>query len=169
MNWIPDDWARLGARIRASREAQGFSRKKLSDMAGVSEKSIQTAEEGRVPRARWPQSLPVIEQALGWAPGSMRAILDGGEPVEAKGGQDDPPVEVGSLPRRMADNQIRMATDDLARDAARFARTVQQYADSVGSGGAASGEAHRLTIDLADLLRQAARLDGMRDLAGLVE
>ncbi|WP_406338693.1 helix-turn-helix domain-containing protein [Streptomyces sp. NBC_01620] len=60
-----------------SREALGYSRKKLSEVAGVSEKSIQVAEEGRTPRARWPQSLSLIEEALGWRRGCMVHILEG--------------------------------------------------------------------------------------------
>jgi transcriptional regulator with XRE-family HTH domain len=76
----PEAWARLGAKIREQREALGMSRRQLSEAAGVSEKSIQVAEEGRAPRARWPQSLRLIEPALRWAPGSMMEILAGGEP-----------------------------------------------------------------------------------------
>jgi transcriptional regulator with XRE-family HTH domain len=76
----PEAWARLGAKIREQREALGMSRRQLSEVAGVSEKSIQVAEEGRTPRARWPQSLRLIEAALRWEPDSMLRILDGGEP-----------------------------------------------------------------------------------------
>ncbi|WP_145499216.1 helix-turn-helix domain-containing protein [Streptomyces sp. CFMR 7] len=76
----PEAWTRLGTKIREAREAQGFSRKALSELSGVSEKSIQVAEEGREPRARWPQSLSLIEAGLGWAKGSMEHVLDGGEP-----------------------------------------------------------------------------------------
>lgn len=76
----PEAWARLGAKIREQRETLGMSRRQLSAEAGVSEKSIQVAEEGRTPRARWPQSLRLIETALRWAPGSMVHILEGGEP-----------------------------------------------------------------------------------------
>jgi DNA-binding XRE family transcriptional regulator len=78
----PEAWARLGAKIREQRETLGMSRRQLSAEAGVSEKSIQVAEEGRTPRARWPQSLRLIEAALRWAPGSMVHILEGGEPEQ---------------------------------------------------------------------------------------
>ncbi|MER6331828.1 helix-turn-helix transcriptional regulator [Streptomyces sp. NPDC001034] len=76
----PEAWARLGAKIRERREAMGLSRRQLSEAAGVSEKSIQTAEEGRMPRARWPQSLRLIENSLRWEAGSVERILEGGEP-----------------------------------------------------------------------------------------
>ncbi|MFH9134403.1 helix-turn-helix transcriptional regulator [Streptomyces sp. NPDC017524] len=77
----PVAWARLGKAIRATRESQGLSRNALAVAAGVSEKSIQVAEEGRIPRARWPQSLTLIERALGWDPGNMQTILGGGSPT----------------------------------------------------------------------------------------
>ncbi|MEW2421287.1 helix-turn-helix transcriptional regulator [Streptomyces nigra] len=76
----PEAWARLGAKIRERRESMGMSRRQLSERAGVSEKSIQVAEDGRTPRARWPQSLRLIERALHWEPDSMLRILEGEEP-----------------------------------------------------------------------------------------
>lgn len=82
MKWKPEDWTRLGARIRQSREDRGLSRKKLSERSGLSEKSIQLTEEGRVP-TRWPKSLHTLEDALGWAPGSVMDVLDGREPAFA--------------------------------------------------------------------------------------
>jgi transcriptional regulator with XRE-family HTH domain len=74
----PEAWERLGARIRAERERQGLSRKKLADLAGVSPGSVQSAEGGVI-RGRWPQTLSAIERALGWEPDSMRNVLAGGE------------------------------------------------------------------------------------------
>lgn len=80
MNWNPDDWERLGTYIRAERESRGLSRRELALVSGISEKSIQLAEEGRVPKRRWPQSLNALEAALGWDRGGLKAILSGGEP-----------------------------------------------------------------------------------------
>lgn len=73
-----------------------------------------------------------------------------------------------NLPRRIGDNQISRAASDLARDADRLATDAGWYAASVAAGGPASGGAHRLAQGIADLLRQAARLDGMRDIAALL-
>ncbi|PWJ02427.1 hypothetical protein DKG34_38775 [Streptomyces sp. NWU49] len=73
----PEAWGKLGRTIRQHREEAGLSRRALAAKAGVSEKSIQVAEEGRVPRGRMPQSLSRIEEALDWAPGSSIAILKG--------------------------------------------------------------------------------------------
>jgi transcriptional regulator with XRE-family HTH domain len=73
----PEAWVKLGRTIRQHREEAGLSRRALAEKAGVSEKSIQVAEEGRVPRGRMPQSLSRIEEALGWGAGSSIAILKG--------------------------------------------------------------------------------------------
>lgn len=81
MNWAPEDWGRLGALLKEAREAQGLSRRAFAEETGLSEKAIQTAEEGRVPSARWPKSVDVMAAALGWATGSARAVLDGDRPT----------------------------------------------------------------------------------------
>ncbi len=73
-----------------------------------------------------------------------------------------------ALARRMVDNQIRTAAETLARDADRLARSARQYADDMATGTPESGGAYRLAQAAADLLRQASRLDGMRDIAGLI-
>ncbi len=86
MNRDPESWTRLGRAVRSDRQRQGLSRDQLAQQAGVSPKSIQSAEEGRVPRGRWPYTLDAIERGLGWASGSMQAILDGGMPTP----EDDP-------------------------------------------------------------------------------
>ncbi|URN11299.1 hypothetical protein LUW77_03130 [Streptomyces radiopugnans] len=48
----------------------------------MSESTIQNLE-GRAP-TRMPATMPKVERALGWAPGSARAIADGGEPAPLK-------------------------------------------------------------------------------------
>ena len=74
------------------------------------------------------------------------------------------------LARRMANNQIRMAADDLARDADRLAKAARVYADELAAGKTTnSGSARRLAQDAADVGRRAERLDGMRDIAGLID
>ncbi|MFC9285686.1 helix-turn-helix domain-containing protein [Streptomyces sp. NPDC057052] len=73
-------WGKLAAAARAAREARGLSQEALAELAGVSEGSVQNLEGGK-PRSRMPQTLARIEPHLGWAAGSARAVLDGGEPV----------------------------------------------------------------------------------------
>ena len=75
-------WAQLAAAIRSAREARGLSQVDLAELAGISEGSVQNLESGR-PRNRMPQTLAKIEPHLGWAAGSGRAILEGGEPTPA--------------------------------------------------------------------------------------
>lgn len=70
----PEAWARLGHSLREQREALGFSRRALAEKADVSEKSIQIAEEGRVP-TRWPLTIGPIARALGWEPATALQIV----------------------------------------------------------------------------------------------
>lgn len=136
----PEAWARLGVKIREQREKLGMSRRQLSEVAGVSEKAIQVAEDGRTPRARWPQSLQLIESALCWAPGSMRRILEGGEPRLAQvpfeadeGGprmqgwqlpEASGPIDAPGKPVGFRDLEL-MQSGYLAQDA--FVRQVKRY------------------------------------------
>ncbi|MEU8623239.1 hypothetical protein [Streptomyces sp. NPDC048669] len=68
-------WQMLGRAVRRERETQQLSRRALSERAEVSEKAIQTAEEGRVPASRWPQSLNRITTALGMGSGASEEIV----------------------------------------------------------------------------------------------
>jgi transcriptional regulator with XRE-family HTH domain len=73
-------WPRLAIAIRAAREARGLSQEALAALAGIAEGSVQNLEAGK-PRNRMPQTLVKIEPHLGWAAGSGRLILDGGDPI----------------------------------------------------------------------------------------
>ncbi|HET9207891.1 MAG TPA: helix-turn-helix domain-containing protein [Burkholderiaceae bacterium] len=75
-------WGKLAAAIRSAREARGLSQEALAALAGVSEGSVQNLEAGK-PRSRMPRTLSKVEPHLGWAEGSARAVLDGGEPTLA--------------------------------------------------------------------------------------
>jgi transcriptional regulator with XRE-family HTH domain len=74
------DWERLAAAVEAAREAKSLTQVALAEAAGVSESTVQNLESGKE-RTRVPASLPKVERALGWAPGSGEAILDGGDPT----------------------------------------------------------------------------------------
>lgn len=101
-------WARLATAIRAAREARGLSQEALAVLAGVAEGSVQNLEAGK-PRNRMPQTLAKIEPHLGWAAGSGRLILDGGDPIPAPdapaGDRDDvdPDKLRQKLPLRIVD------------------------------------------------------------------
>lgn len=81
MNRDPEAWARLGRLLREARERSGAGRSELALRLGVSDKAIQNAENGRVPDRRWPPTLKRIAAGLGWAPGSVDAVLAGKDPT----------------------------------------------------------------------------------------
>lgn len=94
-------WARLATAIRAAREARGLSQAALADRAGVAEGSVQNLESGK-PRNRMPQTLTKLEPALGWAEGSGRLILDGGDPILADTPADSVnETDAGTLRRKL--------------------------------------------------------------------
>ena len=74
---------KVGDQVVTRRAELGLSRAELARRADVDPKTLQTLEQDR----RWPQDVnrAKIEQALGWAPGSLEAIRDGGEPTTAVG------------------------------------------------------------------------------------
>lgn len=74
------DWARLAGAIEAARDELGMTQVGLAKAAGVSESTIQNLEYGKA-RKRSPVSLPKVERALNWAPGSGETVLLGGDPV----------------------------------------------------------------------------------------
>jgi len=86
------DWTRLPAAIRTARKRLGMTQVELAEAAGVSESTIQNLESRT--HSRMPASMPKVERALGWAAGSARAVVDGGEPIPL---QEEPAAEVTDL------------------------------------------------------------------------
>lgn len=113
MNRDPEAWARLGRAIRSDRESYGWTRAQLARAAHVSVGALQSAEQGRVPRRRWPQTVASVERSLGWAPGSARAILKGEAP------QSPPfPLEIKLLENALRNSSYLDVTDgDIAAEA----------------------------------------------------
>lgn len=115
-------WAQLATAIRAAREARGLSQVALAERAGISEGSVQNLEDASRRPGRIPPSLAKVEPHLGWAEGSGRAILGGGEPTPApvvhdasanlRGGSDR---LRGKLPLRIVDE---LESDDPLLDSA---------------------------------------------------
>lgn len=69
---------RLAALIRAWREQRGLSINRARRLAGVTRVTWTRWEQGTLPyRHHW----PVIERTIGWQPGSVAAVLDGGDPT----------------------------------------------------------------------------------------
>jgi transcriptional regulator with XRE-family HTH domain len=87
----PQAWGRLGGALRESRERQGLTQDELAQQAGVSTKSVQDVEAGKVPKARMPYTLAPIARVLGWPAGAVDSVLAGGDPP---GGWRTVPVEI---------------------------------------------------------------------------
>jgi transcriptional regulator with XRE-family HTH domain len=74
-----EDWERLGDYVVARRTALGMrDRRAFAAATGVTDRTLGKLENGRRVSA---STLGVVENHLGWAPGSCRRILSGGEPV----------------------------------------------------------------------------------------
>lgn len=79
-------WSRLGAAVRAERARLGY--RTLADLAartGLGVRTLSDLERGA--RDNYSaETLSAVEAVLGWAPGSVQRILDGGDPTRE---QDD--------------------------------------------------------------------------------
>lgn len=92
---MSEDWRRLADYVVARRVELGMrDRRSLAAATRVTDRTLGKLENGQ--RVS-PSTLAVIENAFGWAPGSCRRILAGGEPVvlsasaaAAAPGQGDP-------------------------------------------------------------------------------
>lgn len=97
------DWKRLARYVRARRNALGFSTaRQLADVAGLHRKTIEKIEGGRAVGAN---TLAVLENNLGWEPGSAGTILNGGLPDVIA-----PPATAGSSTQSAVRQQIINAT-----------------------------------------------------------
>jgi hypothetical protein len=73
-----EDWQRLADYVVARRVELGMrDRRALAEVTGVTERTLGKLENGQ--RVS-PSTLAMVENRLGWAPGSCRRILAGGEP-----------------------------------------------------------------------------------------
>lgn len=101
----PEAWERLAQLVRARREHEGWTQLDVVTRGGPSLDRLQAVEAARHTRYS-PRTLGKLERALGWGAGSIRAILEGGEPTLA---QDD------ATPRRESADEIAADVDaDLA-------------------------------------------------------
>lgn len=112
-----EDWKRLGDYVVARRIALGMrDRRALAAATGVTDRTLGKVENGRRVSA---STLGALENHLGWAPGSCRQLLAGGEPVMlaasvSSGPQYDDPTlqhisEVPGLPPDVVRGLIALA------------------------------------------------------------
>jgi transcriptional regulator with XRE-family HTH domain len=92
---MSEKWVRLGAAVRDAREAKGLTQGELGARVGVGNTTIANIERARVARAT--PTIRAVARELGWKPGSVEAILDGGDPVLADTQPAKPP-EPPALP-----------------------------------------------------------------------
>lgn len=107
---MTNDWDRLAGAIRERRLALGMTQQQLADAAGVTRSTIKNLEGARQPTKRPPSSIAAVEQALGWAPGSVRTVLDGGAPVIA----DQTPAATQEVPESLSSRLPASVLDELA-------------------------------------------------------
>ncbi|WP_046249576.1 hypothetical protein [Streptomyces sp. MBT28] len=78
---------------------------------------------------------------------------------------------IDDLTRRVVTNQLGEEAAAVGRDAEYLAQAYSQLAQDVAAGRTLGGEAYRLTQTATEILRRAARLDGLREtakVAGLI-
>jgi DNA-binding Xre family transcriptional regulator len=81
-----EDWRRLADYVVARRVELGMrDRRALAAATGITDRTVGKLEKGQ--RVS-PSTLAAIENELGWAPGSGRHVLAGGEPSLAAAGED---------------------------------------------------------------------------------
>ena len=82
-----EDWRRLADYVVARRvELHMMDRRAFAAATGVTDRTLGKLENGQRVSA---STLGAVENQLGWAPGSCRRILAGGEPHAAPAGQSD--------------------------------------------------------------------------------
>ncbi|HEY6277356.1 MAG TPA: helix-turn-helix transcriptional regulator [Streptosporangiaceae bacterium] len=91
-----EDWRRLADYVVARRvELHMMDRRAFAAATGVTDRTLGKLENGQRVSA---STLGAVENQLGWAPGSCRRILAGGEPHagparQTEAGYDDPTLQ----------------------------------------------------------------------------
>lgn len=82
---------RVRIAVKAEMGQRGWNIQQLSDESGLTRDTLSDFLEG----TRWPQqrSLGAIERALGWTPGAIAEVLEGGDPPAVGGLAEDADVE----------------------------------------------------------------------------
>lgn len=79
------DWTRLGQQLRAARDARGLKQRNVADALGVGRGALHNIEHGAVSQIS--STIREYGRLVGWAEGSVEAVLQGGDPKIA---QDEP-------------------------------------------------------------------------------
>jgi Helix-turn-helix len=125
-----ENWERLGDYVVAGRTALGMrDRRAFAAATGVTDRTLGKLENGRRVSA---STLGVVENHLGWAPGSCRRILAGGEPVMAPAAAARPRYEDPTL-QHIAETPG--LPPDVVRGLIALARTWRDEGDERDEGG----------------------------------
>jgi hypothetical protein len=90
-----EDWERLSDYVVARRTALGMrDRRAFAAATGVTDRTLGKLENGARVSA---STLGVVENHLGWAPGSCRRILGGGEPASVPAATSQPQYQDPTL------------------------------------------------------------------------
>ena len=76
---MSQDFKRLSEVVANAREAKGWTKLELAYECRLSASTIYMLEDGR--REMTQQTHTRVERALGWTPGSVTAVLQGGTPT----------------------------------------------------------------------------------------
>lgn len=106
------DHNRLDRAIDARVIDMGISYVELAERAGISDVSLRNYRKGRGNLR--PRNQRKLENALGWAPGSIAAILAGDEPAASDGGTES--VTADELRQEIADLKDEVANLDVKHE-----------------------------------------------------
>jgi hypothetical protein len=122
-----EDWKRLADYVVARRVELGMrDRRALAAATGVTDRTLGKLENGHRVSA---STLGVIENQLGWAPGSCRRILAGGEPAIVAAASHDADYDDPTL-RHLASTPG--LPPDVVRGLIALARTWRQGEEGSG-------------------------------------
>lgn len=130
MQGADEHWQRLGELLIAARVAKGFTKRaEWQRHLGLSHGRTLFDIENAKRRNFDPSTIAFIEHAYGWRPGSIRAVLAGGEPTVTEQ-NSEPQPEVDRLPvGRAREGGEVLRPDDFTpeqwRDLRRYAEFIR--------------------------------------------
>lgn len=115
MGTMDRGWKRVGDAVRAARKAQGLTQAELGALIDVSSGTIRAIERG-TEFSKVGHTLRALETELGWGPGSIEVLLEGGDPLPPRAGEvvtpETAPGPPTGLPLRVARILAEGATVD---------------------------------------------------------
>jgi transcriptional regulator with XRE-family HTH domain len=149
-------WTRLGAAFAEGRSSQNLTQDDVVARSGIGLSTIQAIERGG-PFKGVTASMRLYAVLLGWAPGSIEAVLDGGDPTELPpaAGQSN----LKGLPYRIA-------------QALNEGTTIEARLRAIGPGGeivlVVKGREGATDAEKRAILREWERQEGWLDRLGEV-